>query len=70
MHPVTLTDINIAVGNNTNWDEPIQEVDEEIETNTERANSWGAALTEDSTQNKNARNIGQTCNKIFVKTHH
>lgn len=60
MHPVTLTDINIAVGKNSNWDEPVQEVDKEIETYTERAYFWGATFTEHSTHNQDTRNISNT----------
>ena len=60
LHPVTLTDINIAVGNNSNWDEPVQEVDKEIETYTERAYFWGATFTEHSTHNQDTRNISNT----------
>ena len=57
---MTLTDVHIAVGDNANWDEPVQEVDKEIETHTERAYFWGATFTEHSTHNQNARNISQT----------
>ena len=60
LHPVALTDINIAVGNNANWEEPVHEVYKEIETYTERANSWSATFTEYSTHNENTRNVSQT----------
>ena len=60
MHPVALADINKAEGDNTNWKETVQEVDEEVEANAESANTVRAAFIDNPADNQSSRNIGQT----------
>ena len=59
VHPVALTNINIAVGDNANRKKTVQKVYKEVEANTKGANVKGTTLIENPTNDQNARNIGQ-----------
>ena len=59
VYPVTLTNIDIAVGDNTNGKKTVQKVYEEVEANTKWTNVRGTTLIENPTNDQNARNIGQ-----------
>ena len=60
MHPVTFADVNKAEGDNTNWKETVQEVDEEVEAYAESTNTVRAAFIDNPADNQSSRNIGQT----------
>ena len=65
MHPVTFADVNKAEGDNTNRKETVQEVDEEVEANTESTNTNRAAFIDNPRDDQRSRNVGQTC-KSFI----
>ena len=57
---MTLAHIDIAVGNDTNRKNTVQQVDKEVETYAERTTINGTGLGINSTLNENTRNIPQT----------
>ena len=65
MHPVTFADVNKAEGDNTNQKETVQEVDEEVEANTESTNTDIAAFIDKSREDQRSRNVGQTCRSFI-----
>ena len=60
MYPVALANIDIAVGDNTNREETVEEVDKEVVANTEGTNVDRADILVNTADNQNAWNIRQT----------
>ena len=60
LYPVALTNKDIAVGDNTNREETVEEADKEHVANTEGTKVNRANILGNTTVNQNTRNIRQT----------